>query len=120
MNDIVIFKKCPLCGQTWRSRKEFLEERALELNGYLADFESIENGMFFFTHHIDGCFSTMTILAKDFIDMYTGIKYTERKKDREECPGYCLQKNQLNRCEAACEYAFVREIIQKIREYQGA
>jgi len=114
-----IFKICPLCSQKWKSRKEFLDDKTLKLNGYQADFETLENGLFFFTHHVEGCYSTMAIMSVDFYDMYTGTKYSETKVGSDECPGYCLKKDQLDRCDAACEYAFVREILHIIREHQA-
>ena len=120
MQTDTIFKKCPLCSHRWETRNDFLNDKTLELNGYQADFESLEHGLFFFTHRVDGCHSTMGILSADFFDLYTGKKYAQRKTGSEECPGYCLKKNKLDRCDAACEYAFVREIIQIILAHQAA
>lgn len=115
-----IFKTCPLCSQNWGSRNEFLDDSSLELIGYQADFDTLENGLFFFNHHVAGCRTTLAIRSADFYDMYTGERFTGAKTGSDECPGYCLKKEQLDRCEAACEYAFVREIMQIIQEYQTA
>ena len=113
-----IFKKCPMCSTEWKTRDEFLDDQSLKLNGYLADFEKLEWGLFYFTHTIEGCFSTMALEAKDFSTLYSGKKYTERRTGEEECPGYCLDKEQLNRCNAFCECAFNREVIQIIKVRQ--
>jgi hypothetical protein len=118
MEDDTIFKKCPLCLHCWKTRKEFLDDRTLKLNGYQADFEEIDDGLFFFTHQVEDCFSTMAVMSVDFHDMYTGIKYPKRKTGSDECPGHCLKKDQFDRCDAECEYAFVREILHLIREHQ--
>jgi len=109
-----------MCEYHWETRDKFLDDKTLKLNGYQADFDIMHNGMFFFTHHVDGCYSTMVILSSDFFDLYTGIRYSERKTGSAACRGYCLNRDSLERCEAECEYAFVREIIQIIRERQSA
>lgn len=113
------FKICPMCSKEWETRDEFLADQAIELIGYKADFERLEWGLFYFTHNVDGCFSTMALEAKDFLSLYSGQKYTERRTGMEECPGYCLDEKQLDRCDALCECAFNREIIQIIKERQG-
>lgn len=114
------FKTCPFCAHNWYTRTEFLNDRTLKLNGYQADFEALGKGLFFFTHHVEGCYTTMTILSAAFYDMYSGKRYAERKTGSEECPGYCLLIDCLERCSVACECAFVREIIQIIRERQAS
>jgi hypothetical protein len=110
------FKTCPSCSQIWQTRDEFVLDTQLELNGYKADFEKLEYGLFFFTHHQNGCFSTMAIEVLDFKDMFSGKPYPERKTDSEECPGYCRDKEQLERCDNICECAFVREIMNMLRD----
>lgn len=112
-----IFKTCPMCSMTWGTRNDFLHDRALHLNGYQADFEDLESGLFLFTHNIDGCFTTMAIRVREFLNMYSGKKFDQRKTGGEECPGYCLHIDQLDRCNAQCECAFVREIIQIIQKF---
>jgi hypothetical protein len=113
------FKTCPSCKTVWASQEKFISDAGLKLNGYKADFEKLEYGLFFFTHTVPSCQSTMVIEVSDFLNLYTGPRYTERKTDTEECPGYCKDKEQLSRCEALCECAFVREICNIIREKQN-
>lgn len=96
---------------------DFVEDHSLEINGYAPDFDNLLEGLFFFTHHVAGCFSTMAVKAKTFADLYTGQKYLERKTGDAECPGYCFNKEELRRCEEFCECAYVREIIDIIREH---
>jgi hypothetical protein len=110
------FKQCPCCFQTWLTRDAFLSDKSLSLNGYKADLEKLEYGLFFFTHLDPSCNSTMAIEVSDFIDLYRGARYTERRTGEQDCPGYCLDKNQLERCNVFCECAFVREIIQIIKK----
>lgn len=109
-----VFKTCPNCKQIWVTQDGFLADKSVELNGYKADFENLEYGLFFFTHCKDGCFSTITIEVEDFMNLYGGPYYSESKAGSEECPGYCLDIDQLDRCEARCECAFVRHVIQII------
>jgi hypothetical protein len=111
-----IFKTCPMCSTVWETRDQFLDDQSLELIGYKADFEHLEWGLFYFTHRKKGCFSTIALQAKEFLSLYSGKKYTERRTGKEECPGYCLEEKQLNRCDALCECAFNREVIQIIKE----
>ncbi|HMK56293.1 MAG TPA: hypothetical protein VK448_06635 [Dissulfurispiraceae bacterium] len=115
-----VFKKCPGCFRDWSTRDDFLSDNSLELNGYKADFEKLEYGLFFFTHKVDGCCSTMALEVKDFLGIYTGKMYTDRKTLSDECPGYCTDEKQLSRCDALCECAFAREIMHIIRQRQGS
>lgn len=120
MNDIQPFKICPMCATIWHTRDDFLGDQNLRLDGYQADFEILEYGLFYFTHLNSDCRSTMALPTLHFLDMYTGDRYSERKTGGEECPGLCLEKDQLDRCEAFCECAMVREVIQIIKEKQQA
>lgn len=116
MNTSQAFKKCPGCDGVWQTRDAFLNDQALSLNGYKADFECLEYGLFFFTHMTPGCRSTLAIEVLDFLDMYSGEIHPERRTGEADCPGYCMDKDQLERCDAICECAFVREIMQHIKQ----
>jgi hypothetical protein len=112
------FKICPMCSTNWITRDEFLDDPLLGINGYQAHFEKLEWSLFYFTHQKEGCFSTLAIKAKEFLSLYAGRKYNERRIGEEDCPEYCLDKEQLNRCAALCECAFNREVIEimKVRQ----
>lgn len=105
-----------MCATEWKTRDDFLDDKTLHINGYGADFEKLERGLFYFTHQQEGCFSTVVLEARDFMDLYSGKKYTERKTGLKDCPAYCLDEKQLDRCDAVCECAFYREVIHIIRE----
>jgi lipoyl synthase len=109
------FKRCSMCGETWRTRDEFLNDGTLELEGYGADFDKLENGLFYFTHKVQDCSTTMAIKTSEFLNLYTGEKYSDSKMEGDECPRLCLERNALDRCPVFCEYAFIREIIQIIK-----
>lgn len=114
-----VFKECPMCATKWTTRDQFMSDLSVELNGYGADFERIDWSLFYFTHMKEGCFSTMGIAAKDFLDLYSGKKFTERQTGLDGCPEYCLDEKQLDRCSAICECAFNREIIQILKDKKG-
>lgn len=113
------FKTCPMCGTEWANIDAFLDDPSLEICGYMADFGKLERGLFFFNHLTEDCHTTLTIFTGQFIGLYNGTRFTERRTGKEDCPGYCLDKNQLDRCDAFCECAFSREVIQIIKARQG-
>jgi hypothetical protein len=113
----MVFKTCPSCKSEWETREEFLSDDCLKLNGYQIDVRSLDHGLLLFTHLRDGCFSTMSIYVREFNSVYSGERYSENKAQSAECPRYCFNEKKLDRCEAKCECAFVREIIQHVNKY---
>ena len=113
------FKKCPCCGEIWKSRDDFIRDTSLYFNGYMADFLVLEKGLFYFTHLVEGCRSTLVAPAGQFLDLYSGERYTPNNVGKDDCPGYCLENGPLQRCDAVCEYAFVREVIQVILSFKN-
>lgn len=113
------FKSCPCCGAVWETQEAFINDGKLELNGYMADFEELEFGLFYFTHKVEGCGSTMVLEVGDFMNLYDGPRYDERRTDKPDCPKYCRDKGQLSRCNAMCECAFAREVCAIIKEKQS-
>ncbi len=103
-----------MCKKHWDSQAAFLDDRSLVFNGYQANFGVVEQGLFYFTHETVDCGSTMALNAEVFLSLYNGKRYTESKQLSEECQRYCLDKNELRRCQAHCRYAFVREVTQII------
>jgi hypothetical protein len=114
------FKTCPNCFETWHTRDDFLSDTLIELNGYKADFEKLDYGLFFFTHMKTSCCSTMAIEVLDFKDLYNGEIAAERKTGSDDCPRYCIDEEQLERCVVICECAFVREVMQLIKDKKSS
>jgi hypothetical protein len=110
------FKTCPMCAKSWSCQDSFLDDPELKFNGYQADFEYMEQGIFYFTHDIETCGSTMALKAEMFLSLFEGEKYEENRQMSEECPGKCSDRNQLDRCPVSCKFAFVREISQIIKD----
>ena len=109
------FKKCSCCSSPWFDRDEFLRDISIQLIGYQANFIDLELGYFLFNHMI--CKSTIAIPADQFRDLYGGPVFAARMTGSESCPGYCLQEAVLDPCQQKCECAYVREIMNIIREW---
>lgn len=116
----LIFKTCPMCESRWKSMDSFLADPFIVFNGYQANFGMLNEGIFFFTHETEECGSTMGIKVRIFASLFTGKKYTGSKALSNDCPGYCLDLKNLDRCSAQCENAFAREISQLIKDRQTA
>lgn len=110
------FKKCPMCKAVWKSREEFIGDTALVLDGYQVNFDYLHLGLFYFTHNVEGCFSTMAMPAAEFVDLNPATPHFERKTNSNECPAYCLHKDNLQRCPLKCECAFVRDVLGIIQQ----
>jgi hypothetical protein len=96
-------------------RDSFLDDPATELVGYQVNFENLGLGFFLFNHMT--CRSTIAIPAGQFRGLYTGPVFEENMAGSENCPEYCLHETRLTRCLEQCECAYIREIIQIIRDW---
>ena len=112
MND---FKKCTSCGHRWQSREDFLEDPSTDMIGYQVNFEQLNLGFFLFNHL--ACGTTLGIPAGRFTDLYNGPVFLQRLTGTKDCPEYCLHENQIDKCPAKCECAFVREILQTVKQW---
>ena len=110
------FKKCTFCGYQWPSRQDFLDDASTDLIGYQVNFDNINLGFFLFNHL--SCGTTLGIAAEKFKDLYRGSVYAENLLGTEQCPEYCLHENRLDPCPAKCECAYVRDIIQTVRNWR--
>lgn len=110
-----IFKKCSCCENPWFTRDEFLADRNLKLIGYQANFSRLELGYFLYNHLT--CQSTLAVSAGLFKDLYDGQVFSDRLTGSEPCPGYCLNQEVLEPCTERCECAYVRRILQKLRDW---
>lgn len=108
------FKKCPLCGKIWQERSQFLSDPEVLLIGYQAHFVYPEKGLILFEHHTKNCGTSLAIPVKNFEDLYDGEKYDELLFGTDDCPGYCLVKDNFEKCENRCRVAFAREIVNLI------
>ncbi len=114
-----VFKICPCCNHQWQRREDFLSDLSLYLNGYQSDLDTLEEGLLLFTHEMESCHSTLGIQVKEVMDLYQGPRYPDKRALSKECPRYCLDPHNLKRCEVHCECAFVRELIQLLKQRMG-
>ncbi len=112
------FKNCPHCGKRWHSRSQFLDDTELQLVGYQVDFDHLKLGLLLFNHH--PCKTTLAIRAESLKDLYDGPTYTKRGTGTDACQGHCLRQEDLDPCLVLCECAWVREILQVIRNWPKA
>lgn len=113
---VSVFKKCPCCGHPWPRRLDLLEDPAVSVVGYMANFEVLELGLFLFNHA--ACRSTIAIEAGAFLDLYRGRIFSERLNGTAECPGYCLHEGDLDPCPAACECSYVRVVLDRVKHWE--
>lgn len=108
------FKKCPRCNFVWELRNAFLSDPSVELIGYQTNFKELAEGLFYFNH---ACKGTFTLYARDFLDLYKGPLFAERRLYTEECPEFCLYRHNLQPCPNKCECAYVRKVMQIIKQW---
>lgn len=104
-----------MCRKTWGDRADFLGDPQLRLVGYQACFEVLEFGLILFTHHAPNCGTTLSRDVGSLLDLYDGPVYEERRTGAEDCPGYCLQRDNLEPCPARCACAAIREVVQILK-----
>jgi hypothetical protein len=110
------FKQCS-CGQSWKTRDAFLADPNISMNGYMAHYDDLHLGLFIFQHNLNGCETAVAIQAGEFVDLYKGETFKENLKGTDTCPEYCSHKSVLEPCPAKCECAWVREVIQIVRNW---
>ena len=111
------FKRCPCCGVEWLRRAAFLADPDVSLTGYQANFKELEVGLLLFDHRVAGCGTTMAVWASEFTDLYRGPMFEKRLRGTPSCPGYCLRHEALDPCPNACECAYIRSVLEKIRQW---
>jgi hypothetical protein len=87
----------------------------LDFIGYQVNFSDLELGYFLFNHMV--CQSTIAVHAGLFRNLYDGPVFSERNTNSENCPGYCRDRDALERCSEKCECAYIREIMQIVRNW---
>ncbi len=106
------FMTCPNCGFIWPTRKAFLSDDNVFVVGYQVNFVDLKAGFFLFNHI---CGTTFTLDVRVFADLYHGPVFHERLTGGDSCPSHCLHSSNTEPCPAECECAYVREIIQILK-----
>jgi len=112
--DDSVFKCCSACDAVWMTRDDFLSDPKITLVGYQPHFENLVAGLFLFNH---SCQTTLAVPASAFRDLYQGPVFLQRAKGSSFCPLYCQHHDELRPCPAACECAYVREMLQLVRNW---
>ncbi|MDD2237079.1 MAG: hypothetical protein PHG65_07730 [Kiritimatiellae bacterium] len=111
------FAQCSMCKTSWDTREQFISDPETEIIGYQPDFDNLLQGLLYFNHNKTGCGTTLSFNVHQFSDIYSGPIYTEHKTGGAECPGFCLHEGNLEPCPAYCACAYVREVLQILRQY---
>ncbi len=61
--------------------------------------------------------TTLAIPAEAFTDLHRGPIFHERLKGAPACPDTCLHQDNLKPCPAACECAYVREVLDRVAHW---
>jgi len=113
-----MFKVCTMCQHRWEDRNAYLSDPDIVMIGYQVNFENLQLGLFLFNHR--SCETTLAIDAAHFADLYDGPVYAQSKAGTDECDERCLHQHDLEPCAGHCECAYVREIIQILRNWPAA
>jgi len=110
------FKICPFCAHVWRTRADFLVDPETRVDGYQVSPDSL--GLFIFSHLRAGCHTSFAIDPTAFADLHNGPIYRKRLKPGDAgCTGACLHQGDLSPCPAECECAYVRAILQHVKNW---
>ncbi len=112
------FKHCTMCGKHWQDLREFVTDAQLRLEGYQACFLKPELGLVLLTHRVDGCGTTLAVQAGQFKALYDGPEFTARRTGGDVCKGHCLKIDEFEECEADCDMAWVRTVMQCLRRHE--
>jgi hypothetical protein len=114
----IAFKTCPLCGARWADYREFVTDAALQVEGYQACLPNPDYGMILLTHTVEGCRTTLGVMAASLRVLYDGPDWPERKTGLEACQLHCLNPKDLEECTVDCELAWVRHVLQWLRRHE--
>jgi len=115
------FKVCPNCEAVWQTMDDFLADPEMEQAGYQVNFVDLKGGLFYFTHHRDGCGTTLAIPVGKFTSLSARTLLAARgEQPGGKCPGSCVRKGDMDPCPVECECVWVREVMQVIKERKTA
>ncbi|MCP4177252.1 MAG: hypothetical protein GY756_05755 [bacterium] len=113
------FKKCPSCNYIWETRNKLLSDKNVELKGYQLSFSELKTGLIFFNHEVHNCETTFSIKIETFKDLLPEDIFSNKFDKPETCPEYCLRKYDLTPCLEKCECAYVRNVLQIIKNWKS-
>lgn len=111
------FKTCTSCAQQWQEMLDLIRDKDVFINGYQASFSDAGEGLFLFTHNVDGCGTTFGIHAECLKELYKGPKHALHMAFTEKCDGHCLHEDDLDPCPNECAMRWVRDILQILKNH---
>jgi hypothetical protein len=108
------FLNCAVCNSSWPDQKSLLTDPEISVIGYQTNFIDLKFGLFLFNH---SCGTTLSMQVRHFQNLYHGPIASKRATGTEDCPKYCLYKDDMRPCSVDCECAYVREILQIIQKW---
>jgi len=108
------YRKCN-CGKTWKTRDEFLRDKAVKIIGYQPDFINHKYNHFLFHHKTKGCGLFFAVRASDFSDLREKECPNDLCFGHDDCPRYCTDTFELRVCSVTCRNASDRIIASKIK-----
>ncbi len=113
-----MFKECSSCDSKWSDRDDFLADPELALVGYQANFGELMAGLFLFNHNKPECGTSLGLPVEQFADLHEGPVFEKRPDEfPKDCPRYCYDPRSLDVCYAECECSFVRDVLQKLKNW---
>lgn len=112
------FKQCTVCGKVWPDIRDMVLDPELQVDGYQACFTDPQLGLILLTHRAPDCGNTLALVIKTLRVLYAGPVYSERQTGLEPCRDYCLRRNILEECDAECELAWARTVLQYFRRHE--
>lgn len=111
------FKTCSKCRAAWQGPLELVADQSLVVTGYQPDFEDPASGLILLLHNRDGCRTTLAVKAGDLRAFYRDDRPTLLMAGSDDCPRYCLSSEELATCRNPCSMAWVRQVIQHLRQH---
>ena len=111
------FKTCTSCKHVWETRDAFLADPCVRVIGYQVNYGELNAGLFLFQHNIPKCGTCLAIEAGEFTDLHEGPIFSVNLHGTDDCPQYCLDKHNLDPCSNPCECAFVRDVLQAVKNW---
>lgn len=115
MNRESHYKTCSLCGTVWHSVEAFIQDEALELNGFQASFLSPDRGLFLFTHHREDCGTTLSIHAGTLKEYAPNLDLAAHSMGGPACNRSCFEESDLSSCSVNCYMRWVRDLIPLLK-----
>jgi hypothetical protein len=112
------FKVCSKCGRAWHTQEDFVCDADLEVNGYQAAFGDPDEGLILVTDQRDSCGTTLGVEAGTLRPLYRGPDYRELCTGTDLCEGLCVDEHRLEECSAPCAMAWVRVVLQYLRQHK--